>query len=107
MFGSWFAKAFLAFLLTFAIAGFAHGQTKSADLPVQQRISCAPAIALAPGQMADLTAAESWTPVSLTEWNDSWSDLRMELNTLAGYFSELVLYWRSIRGQVLAMTDYE
>lgn len=46
MLGSWCAKGFLAFLLTFALAGLARGQTKSADLPVPQRVNCAPAYAL-------------------------------------------------------------
>ncbi len=42
MVGGWLARGLLAFLLTFAVAGLAHGQTKSADLPVPQRFDCAP-----------------------------------------------------------------
>ena len=105
-----------AFLLTFALAGMAHGQTKSADLPVPQRINCAPANALPPERFADATTAalwislakpvpaansdviepvQNWTKVSWTEWSDSWSELRVDLDTLSGYFSDLVLLWRS------------
>src|ERR1700722_1014145 len=46
MVGGWLAKALLVFLMTFAVVGLAHGQTKSADLPVQQRVVCAPALAI-------------------------------------------------------------
>lgn len=44
MIGGWLARGLLAFLLTFAVAGLAHGQTKSADLPVPQRFDCAPSL---------------------------------------------------------------
>ena len=43
MLGNWFAKGILTFLLILAVAGLAHGQTKSADLPIPQSINCMPA----------------------------------------------------------------
>lgn len=46
MVGGWLAKGLLAFLLTFAVVGLAHGQTKSAELPVPQRIICVPDLAI-------------------------------------------------------------
>jgi hypothetical protein len=42
MLTGWVSKALLVFLLMFTGAGLALGQTKSADLPVPQRIQCIP-----------------------------------------------------------------
>ena len=46
MASGWLVKAMVVFLLTFAVVGLAHGQTKSADLPVPQRVVCVPALAI-------------------------------------------------------------
>lgn len=57
MFGSWFAKGILAFLLTFAMAGLARAQNKSADLPITQKLDCAPAITIPEALPANFPAA--------------------------------------------------
>ena len=62
MAGGWLVKGLLVFLLTFAIIGPAHGQTKSADLPVQQRVVCVPALAIPADLFGSDMPASSMSP---------------------------------------------
>jgi hypothetical protein len=62
MAGGWLVKGLLIFLLTFAVVGLAHGQTKSADMPVQQRVVCVPALAIPADLFGNDMPASSMSP---------------------------------------------
>jgi hypothetical protein len=62
MAGGWLIKVWLVFLLTFAVVGLAHGQTKSADMPVQQRVVCVPALAIPADLFGNDMPASSMSP---------------------------------------------
>jgi hypothetical protein len=64
----WITKVLCAFMATFALAGLALGQTKSADLPVPQKIDCAPLIVL-PIDGVGGTRSGRPVDVSIQPWN--------------------------------------
>ncbi len=77
MLTGWLSKGLLAFLLTFACAGLAFGQTKSADLPVPQRIQCVPIIIGPPefGSLPDQMAQSIMDMIQASKAEMVWMEL--------------------------------
>jgi hypothetical protein len=99
MFGNWLAKGFVAFLLTFAIAGLAYGQTKSADLPVPQRINCAPNQAIPTDRLAEIAEPAAWAPFWKPTANSYGGQFELSQLFTNVYEGDLSSYWP---GNVLA-----
>jgi hypothetical protein len=94
MVGGWLAKGLLVFLLTFAFVGLAHGQTKSADLPVQQRVVCVPALAIPADLFGSDMPASSMSPsLAILVSDFPTTEFRIEIFTDNGLPEMGILPW--------------